>query len=92
MTNSEQLKVAINTLSSIRTPIAFTESIAIPVYQAIMLINSICEKIEKEENSQEDVSISNVKFVKEKPEDAEELPSEGVLYVDDRQNENDTTK
>ena len=84
MTHLEQLRAAANTLAAIRPPIAFTESITIPVYQALSLINNVCEKMEKE--GQAIIEKAQAEMEKNKP--TEELPTEGVLYVDENQNGN----
>ena len=86
MTDLEKLTAAKNNLAAIRAPIAFTESVTIPVYQSMLLIDQVCESLAKAQKKEE-VSVSDVQVTPEDPgADVEEIPSEGVLF---NQNGND---
>lgn len=70
MTNTQKLQIASSTLSNIRPPVAFAESIIIPIYQALMLIDEVRKDLE----SEKDISISDVKVTSEDPgPDVEEI-------------------
>lgn len=49
MSNLEKLRTVQSNLSNIRIPAAFTESITIPMFNAILALDQVCQEMEKAE-------------------------------------------
>lgn len=55
------IKSVIQQLQNIRIPIAFVDSIGVPLYNAMVSLNNFCQNSDKKE----DISISDIEVSKE---------------------------
>lgn len=62
MTNLEKLQSAINSLGNIRVPTMLMESVSIPLYNAIVMIDGVYQDLLKKEHQQsnEELTISDI--------------------------------
>ena len=68
MLNLDTIKSVIQQLQNIRVPVAFVETIGIPVYNAIIVLNNLCQKEDQQSNKEEnEITFGDIEVSTENP-------------------------
>lgn len=63
MSDLEKIKYAVQMLKNVNIPVSLTESVTVPVFNAVILLNDVCKSMEKREKEGPKIEVEEAGYI-----------------------------